>query len=106
MSEMTRPSEQKSDAQGQTIIINQQKNQSNGAGIAGFILALISLFIGWVPILGWLFWFLGLVLSFIGIFRKPRGLAIAGLIISLLGLILLLFIFAGLALLGGAASMN
>ncbi len=31
---------------GQTIIINQQERQSNGIGIAGFVLALIALFLG------------------------------------------------------------
>lgn len=106
MSEHTSHKEQQSSNQGQTIIIQQKPNPSNGAGTAGFVLALISLFLGWIPFLGWLLWFLGLILSFVGIFKKPRGLAIAGLVISLLGLILLLFIFAGLAILGTAGSMQ
>ncbi|WP_370479557.1 hypothetical protein [Tamlana flava] len=66
---------------GQTIIVNQTEKKSNGLGTAGFVLVLIALFIGWIPILGWLIWILGLVLSFIGIFKAPRGLAIAGLVI-------------------------
>lgn len=48
---------------------------------------------------------LGVILSIIGLFKKPRGLAIAGVIISFLGLILLLLVFAGLAVLGTAASL-
>ena len=104
MSEITKPNELKNDNQGQTIIVNQQKSESNGTGTAGFVLALIALFLGWIPILGWILWILGLILSFVGIFKKPKGLAIAGLVISLIGLILLVFIFAGLAAIGAAAS--
>ncbi|MGC1203765.1 MAG: hypothetical protein WA839_02645 [Flavobacteriaceae bacterium] len=100
---MTQPNEQKTESQGQTIIINQKQNESNGTGTTGFVLALIALFLGWIPILGWIIWILGLILSFVGIFKKPKGLAIAGLVISLLGLILLIFLFAGLAILGSAA---
>lgn len=79
-----------------TIVINNQK-ETNGIGIAGFVLAILSIFIGWIPFVGWICWFLGLLFSFIGVFKKPKGLAIAGLVISLIGIIFLLFIFAGLA---------
>jgi hypothetical protein len=87
---------------GQTIIVNQVEKKSNGLGTAGFVLSLIALFIGWVPFLGWLIWILGLVFSFIGIFRTPRGLAIAGLVISFIGIILLVIVFAGI----GAAALS
>ena len=79
---------------GQTVIINQTEKKSNGVGVAGFILALLALFLGWIPILGWILWVLGLILSFVGVFRKPRGIAIAGLIISLIGIVLLIVVFA------------
>lgn len=105
MSENNQGHNQNSENQGQTIIINSNQNKSNGIGTAGFVLALIALFLGWIPILGWLVWLTGLILSFVGIFRKPKGLAIAGLIISLIGIILLIFIFAGLAAFGAAASV-
>jgi hypothetical protein len=82
-------------AQKQTIIINQQP-KSNSVGTAGFVLALISLFLGWIPVLGWVLWVLGLILSFVGIFKSPRGLAITGLILSFIDLILLIFVFAGI----------
>lgn len=81
----------------QTIIINQQSSRTNGVGVAGFVLALIAVFFGWVPVLGWILWLLGLILSACGIFKVPRGLAIAGLVISLIGLILLLLVFGALA---------
>ncbi len=104
MSEIANLKDQNTERQGQTIIVKQKEKESNGAGTAGFVLAIISLFLGWIPFIGWLLWLLGLVLSFVGIFKKPKGLAIAGLVISLLGLILLIFLFAGLAILGAAAS--
>lgn len=84
----------------QTIYIKNEP-QSNGMGTAGFVLSLIALFLGWIPIIGWIVWLLGLIFSFIGVFRKPNGLAIAGLVISLIGILLLLIVFG--ALVGGAA---
>lgn len=80
--------------QGQTIIINQQAKESNSQGTAGFVLALIALVLGWIPVIGWILWFLGLVFSFVGLFKNPKGLAIAGLIISLVALYLLIAVFA------------
>jgi hypothetical protein len=101
MSEEIKSNEQSNS--GQTIIINQQEKKSNGVGTAGFVLALIALFLGWVPVLGWVVWVLGLILSFVGVFKKPKGMAIAGLVISLIGIILLLTVFG--VLLGAAASL-
>ncbi|MCM1532399.1 MAG: hypothetical protein NC048_08805 [Bacteroides sp.] len=64
--------------------------RSNGMGIAGFVLALLSLMFFWTPVLDWILWILGTVFSFIGVFRRPRGLAIAGLCISFAGIIMLI----------------
>ena len=82
---------------GQTVIVNQTEKRTNGLGTAGFVLALIALFFGWIPILGWIVWVLGLIFSFVGVFKPPRGLAIAGLVISLIGIIFLLVVFAGIS---------
>ncbi len=86
----------------QTIIVNQAEKKTNGIGTAGFVLALIALFLGWIPFLGWLVWLLGLIFSFVGVFRTPKGLSIAGLVISLIGIILLIVVFG---IIGGAAFM-
>lgn len=86
---------------GQTVIIHQTDKATNGVGTAGFVLALIAVFLGWVPVLGWILWLLGLILSFVGVFKQPKGLSIAGLVISLIGIILLITVFG--ALLGAAA---
>ena len=64
------------DRGGQTVIVNQSEGKrSNGLGTVGFVLAL-----------------LGLIFSFVGIFRVPRGLAIAGLVMSCIALIILIVV--------------
>ena len=73
----------------QTIIIEHRSPKTNGIGLAGFILAIIALFTDFIPVIGWIVWFLGTLFSFIGMFKKPRGFAIAGLIISFIGIIIL-----------------
>ena len=50
-----------------------------------------------MPGVGWVVWFLGFLLSFIGLFSAPRGLAVAGFIISIIDLIILLLFFGALA---------
>ncbi|MGM0649449.1 MAG: hypothetical protein ACQES1_02960 [Bacteroidota bacterium] len=96
-------SNQPQEQAGKTVIINQTQSDKNGIGIAGFVLAIIALFLGWVPFLGWILWLLGLIFSFAGVFKKPRGLAIAGLVISLIGIILLIVVFG--TFLGGIAML-
>lgn len=74
----------------------------NGVGTTGFVFSIIGLVLGWLPYVGWALWFVGFLLSFIGVFRRPRGLAIAGLILSFVDLIVIIYIVAivGAALLG------
>jgi hypothetical protein len=75
----------------QTIIIQQTESKpSNGIGVAGFVLALIGLLFCWVPVLNVILWILGLVFSFVGVFKKPKGLAIAGLCISCIAIIIMI----------------
>lgn len=79
----------------QQIIINQQSGGNpNGIGTAGFILALVSLLIGSLPGVGWICWLLGLIFSCIGLSKTPKGLAVAGVVISLVGLVLILVLSA------------
>ena len=81
---------------GQTIIINQQSFQKNGIGTAGFVLALLGLIFCWVPVFNWILWILGLILSVVGVFKTPRGLSIAGLCISFIGIILIIVVLGAL----------
>ena len=74
----------------------EQVQQKNGIGTAGFVLALIGLLLCWVPVLNWILWILGVVFSFIGVFKKPKGLSIAGLIISFIGIIVILSLAAAI----------
>lgn len=82
-----------------TVVVNQQGGRSNGLGTAGFVLAILGAIFCWVPILNFILLILGLIFSFVGIFKVPRGLAIAGLVISAL------FFIAAIAFIGalGAA---
>ena len=63
-----------------TVVV--EGNRSNGLGTAGFIIALLGLVFCWVPFVDFILWFLGFLFSFIGMFKSPRGLAIAGFILS------------------------
>lgn len=72
-------------------------------GVAGFVLALIGLFLFWVPVFNWILWLLGLIFSIIGVTRKPKGLAIAGIAISFVVLIILITKVSLLASLLGLA---
>ena len=83
---------------GGTVHVTQivQEKKSNGLAVAGFVLALLGLLFSWVPVVGWILWTLGLIFSLIGVFRKPRGLAIAGLIITFINLIILIFVISAI----------
>ena len=101
---MTQDLQNPQNTTGQTIVINQMENKSNGSGVAGFVLALLGLIFSWIPVLNWILWILGLIFSIIGVTKKPKGLAIAGLIISFIAIIIsIVFIgaaFGALALMG------
>lgn len=76
------------------VKVKVKEEPSNGKGTAGFVLAIISLCLGWVPVAGWAVWILGFVFSMIGIFHVPRGLAIAGLFISIVALFVIGVIYS------------
>jgi len=74
-------------------IVIQTTQQTNGLGVAGFVLSLVGLIsCGLISPLAW-------ILSAFGCLKQPRGLAIAGLIIATVGS--LWIAFGGLAI--GAA---
>lgn len=75
-----------------------QAKKGNAMGVTGFVLSLVTLILGWIPVLGWILWALGLIFSCIGLSRQPRGLAIAGLCISVFGIICLVVLFAALGI--------
>jgi len=64
-----------------------RNEQGNVMGTAGFILAVLAVLCFWIPFLGQILWLLGLVFSCVGMFRKHKSFAVAGLVLSLAGLI-------------------
>ena len=88
-------SQQPQQANQTTVIVNERK--SNGIGTAGFIFALLGIILSWVPLVDFIIWFLGFLFSFIGLFKAPRGLAITGFILSIIGIIIIIAIFGSIA---------
>ena len=56
--------------------------------IAGFTLSIVSIFIGWIPFFGAIPLGLALLFSFFGLFGKSVGLALAGLIVSIVAAVI------------------
>lgn len=63
---------------------NRAARSNNGFAIAGFVLSILSWFVLWPLAI------LGIVFSAIGLNSEKKGLAIAGLIIGIVGILLLL----------------
>lgn len=81
----------------QQIIINQtEAAPRNGLGTAGFVISLISAIFCWVPGVNFFVWLVGLILSLVGVFRKPRGLAITGLVISCIDIIVIVVVIGAI----------
>ncbi len=82
------------------------QHQSNSLGVAGFVTSLVGLIM-----CGGLICPLGLLFSFIALFKRPRGFAVAGFILGLIGsawiIIAVLFIVLGLGIgVAGVAAMG
>lgn len=74
-----------------TVVV--EGGHSNSMGIAGFIIALLGLVFCWVPIVDLILWFLGFIFSLIGLFKAPRGMAIAGIVLSLIIIFIIISIW-------------
>ena len=84
--------------------------KTNGLATAGFVLALCALVLFWLPVVAQIVWVLGLIFSAIGLSKarkldgQPRhGLAVAGLVVSLAGVVRFILAIArlmGIAMLG------
>lgn len=67
--------------------------QSNGAAVAGLVFGILAVFLGWIPVIGWIFCIVGLICSIVGFVNikkknSGKGPAIAGLITSIFGTII------------------
>lgn len=71
----------------------QKKKKSNPLGLSGFILIILSyltMFVGG----GLVFWPIGTIFCIIGVFKKPRLLAVIGLILALIYVPLILWLLS------------
>ena len=74
--------------------------KKNGLAVAGFVLSLVSLFLSWTILVAGICWVLAVVFSAVGLHAantqgKPhRGLAIAGLVISIAPLVIIIALIA------------
>ena len=71
----------------------QPVSRKNGISTAGLVLSIIGLALCWLPGVNLILWFLGFLFSFIGIFKRPKGKAIAGLIISAVSIVVIILIY-------------
>ena len=71
----------------------QPVSRKNGISTAGLVLSIVGLALCWVPFVNLILWFLGFLFSFIGIFKRPKGKAIAGLIISAISLVVIILVY-------------
>ncbi|XEO93802.1 hypothetical protein ACBP45_09475 [Latilactobacillus sakei] len=74
-----------------------QKEEKNSLGLAGFILALVAFCTSWIPGVDIVLWLLGAVFSIVGLFKKPRGFAIAGTAISFFVIFIIMSVLGGIA---------
>lgn len=82
----------------------QTMNPSNGLGTAGFVVGLIGLVFSFIPLIGVIAWplvILGIIFSSVGMSKAAKGratnkgLAIAGLVVSIVGLVVCILWVAG-----------
>lgn len=75
----------------------QAAKPSNGLGTAGFVIGLIGLVLSFIPLIGVVAWplvILGVIFSAVGVAKASKGratnkgLAIAGLVVSVIGLVI------------------
>ena len=70
-----------------TVYVQSAPAPSNGLGVAGFITSIVGI------VTCGLLCPIGLILSFIALFRRPRGFAVAGFIVGIVGSMIPLVVF-------------
>jgi len=69
-----------------------EQTQKNGAGMAGFIMAIFGLIFCWVPTFKWILLIPAFIFSLTGARKSPKALAVIGAIISGFVILILLVI--------------
>ena len=82
-----------------------QKKETNGVALAGLIVSIVALICSPIPLLCWILWIVGLILSCVGLGKKARKkLAVAGLLISIIDfIVLIVMLFVGAAAIADAS---
>ncbi len=71
--------------------MESKKHYSRGGmSITGFIISLLAFMVCWIPLINLVFWLPGLVFSIVGLPRRRRGLAVAGVFISIFTLLFII----------------
>ena len=81
------------------VAIPAQPRKSSGMAIAGLIMGIFAIVLCWFPGVNWILGLLGLIFSIIGIAKKnggAKGAAIAGLILTILGVVLSVVVFGAI----------
>lgn len=91
----------------------EENRKYSGFAITSFVLGIISFFIGWLPIFGWIIIALAIIFGFISLSRikknnlKGKGLAITGIILGFVSLVFIILVFSFfLSLLSMTSSNN
>lgn len=75
----------------QYMVVQAPQKPTNGVGLAGMIIGILSYLFCWVPVLDLILGVVGIILSGVGLHRKERyrlnGFAIAGLVLSIIALV-------------------
>ena len=76
-----------------------QKKETNGVAIAGLITSIVALICSPIPLLCWVLWIVGLILSCVGLGKKThKKLAVTGLLLSIIDfIVLIIMLFVGVA---------
>ena len=77
-----------------------ENTNKNGLGVAGFVVALIGAILSWIPLVnvfGVILCAVGFILALIAVFKKPRALAIVGMILAVAGCVIYYIVWSRLA---------
>ena len=82
-----------------------EKKETNGIAIAGLIVSIVALLCSPIPLVCWILWIVGLILSCVGLSKKPhKNLAVIGLVISIIDfIVLIVMLFIGIATISDAS---
>ena len=86
-----------------------QKKETNGVAIAGLITSIVALICSPIPLLCWVLWIVGLILSCVGLSKKThKKLAVTGLLLSIIDfIVLIVMLFVGVdAVVDASEEMN